>query len=311
VKWSGKEYKIELDAEAKVHDLKRRLAEETNVLPKKQKLLNLKHAGKMAGDDVTIAELNLKPNFKVMMMGTPEAAIQALEAEAKAAPEIADDFDVGVDEPVDLKDRGENIAKLEKRVAMKEVKVLNPPRPGKKLLVLDIDYTLFDHRSPAERPEQLMRPYLHEFLAASYAMYDIIIWSATDMKWVEVKMGELNVLSNPNYKITCMLDHGSMITVNSEKYGLFDCKPLAFIWMKFPEFYNEKNTIMFDDLRRNFVMNPQNGLQIRPYRNAHMARETDRELADLTEYLLEIGSLDDLSGLRHKRWERYMQSRRR
>ena len=85
--------------------------------------------------------------------------------------------------------------------------------------VLDIDYTLFDHRSSAERPEELMRPHLHEFLAASYSMYDIIIWSTTDMKWVEVKMGELNVLSNPNYKITCMLDHGSMITVNNEKYG--------------------------------------------------------------------------------------------
>ena len=38
------------------------------------------------------------------------------------------------------------------------MKVLNPPRPGKKLLVLDIDYTLFDHRTPAENPLQLMRP---------------------------------------------------------------------------------------------------------------------------------------------------------
>eukprot|EP00976_Prorocentrum_cordatum_P070774 1180061-Prorocentrum_minimum.AAC.3 len=38
VKWSGKEYIIKLDAEAKVEDLKRRLAEETHVLPKKQKV---------------------------------------------------------------------------------------------------------------------------------------------------------------------------------------------------------------------------------------------------------------------------------
>jgi hypothetical protein len=34
----------------------------------------------------------------------------------------------------------------------------NPPRPGKKLLVLDIDYTLFDHRSVAETPLELQRP---------------------------------------------------------------------------------------------------------------------------------------------------------
>jgi hypothetical protein len=29
----------------------------------------------------------------------------------------------------------------------------------------DIDYTLFDLNSTAERPEELARPYLHEFLA--------------------------------------------------------------------------------------------------------------------------------------------------
>ena len=39
------------------------------------------------------------------------------------------------------------------------------------------------------------------------------------MKWVEVKMAELGVLTHPNYKITTLIDHGSMITVHSEKYG--------------------------------------------------------------------------------------------
>ena len=46
--------------------------------------------------------------------------------------------------------------------------VRNPPRPGKKLLVLDIDYTIFDHRSPAETAAELRRPHLHEFLASVY-----------------------------------------------------------------------------------------------------------------------------------------------
>jgi hypothetical protein len=30
---------------------------------------------------------------------------------------------------------------------------------------------------------------------------DILIWSATSMKWVEVKMRELGVSNNPNYKV--------------------------------------------------------------------------------------------------------------
>ena len=38
------------------------------------------------------------------------------------------------------------LEKIAKRVRDYEVKILNPSRDNKKLLVLDIDYTLFDHR---------------------------------------------------------------------------------------------------------------------------------------------------------------------
>ena len=72
---------------------------------------------------------------------------------------------------------------------------------GKKCLVLDIDYTLFDHRSTAERASELARPHLHQFLTAAYEFYDIIIWSATSMKWVEEKMVQLGVIGHPNYKV--------------------------------------------------------------------------------------------------------------
>lgn len=73
----------------------------------------------------------------------------------------------------------------------------------------------------------------------------------------------------------------------------------------FLQFYSPKNTIMFDDLRRNFVMNPQNGLTIRPFRKAHANRDSDQELVKLTQYLLAIAELDDVSSLNHKNWESY------
>ncbi len=60
---------------------------------------------------------------------------------------------------------------------------------------------------------------------------------------------ELGVLGHPSYKVTCMLDHAAMVTVSMERYGVFDCKPLAFLWAKFPEHYSEHNSIMMDDLR--------------------------------------------------------------
>lgn len=45
----------------------------------------------------------------------------------------------------------------------------------------------------------------------------------------------------------------------------FKVKPLGVIWGKFSEFYSKKNTIMFDDIGRNFLMNPQNGLKVRQF----------------------------------------------
>lgn len=38
---------------------------------------------------------------------------------------------------------------------------------------------------------------------------------------------------------------------------MFDCKPLEYVWAKFPGVYTRDNTIMMDDLRRNYVLNPQ------------------------------------------------------
>ncbi|KAL3699867.1 hypothetical protein R1sor_017889 [Riccia sorocarpa] len=302
VKWSGKEYTVRVCADDSIGELKRRICEVTNVLPKRQKLLNVKVGIKPAQDSALLSQLALKPGTKILMMGTVEDDILV---DPVSAPEIVDDFELQDEDTVEIKDAEVNKAKLRRRVDQFKLNLLSPCRPGKKCLVLDIDYTLFDHRSAAENPKELMRPYLHEFLTAAYTSYDIIIWSATSMKWVEVKMKELGVLSNENYKITALMDHLAMITVQSSTHGVFDCKPLGVIWGKCPEFYHPGNTIMFDDLKRNFVMNPQNGLVIKPFRKAHLNRATDNELVGLTRYLLAIAELDDLSHLDHRRWYEY------
>jgi ubiquitin-like domain-containing CTD phosphatase 1 len=62
---------------------------------------------------------------------------------------------------------------------------------------------------------------------------------------------------------------------------------------------------MFDDIRRNFLMNPGNGLKIRPFRQAHLNRDKDRELLKLAKYLKDIVHEEDFNSLDHKHWEKY------
>lgn len=139
----------------------------------------------------------------------------------------------------------------------------------------------------------------------------------------------LGVSSNPSYKILGYLDYLAMVSIHVPKYGLLDVrsrrelsfifclviqlfvlqvKPLAVIWGKFPDLYSNKNTIMFDDIRRNFLLNPQNGLRIRAFREAHLNRDKDRELLYLAQYLKDIALLEDLSHLNHRHWEKYKTS---
>jgi hypothetical protein len=69
VKWAGKEYTVRVCADDTVGELKRRICEVTNVLPKRQKLLNVKAGVKPAEDSMLLSQLSLKPTIKIMMMG--------------------------------------------------------------------------------------------------------------------------------------------------------------------------------------------------------------------------------------------------
>lgn len=304
VKWSGKEYSIlDLTEQDSVAILKHEIFKRTQVRPERQKLLNLKYKGKFAPDDIRLGLLELKPNFKLMMVGSTEADIEDACNRPEGLEDVIDDFEDP--EEIALENTAIYLSKIDKRVRDYKIKEFNPPRDGKHLLVLDIDYTLFDHRSPAETGQELMRPYLHEFLKSAYEDYDIVIWSATGMKWIEEKMKLLGVSTNPDYKITFYLDSLAMISVYTTERGVVDVKPLGVIWGKYPQ-YSPKNTIMFDDIRRNFLMNPKSGLRIRPFRQAHLNRHKDTELLKLAKYLKEIAeNCDDFTTLNHKKWESY------
>ncbi|XP_033209304.1 ubiquitin-like domain-containing CTD phosphatase 1 [Belonocnema kinseyi] len=304
VKWSGKEYEIcnILESDT-VLTLKERIHKETGVRPERQKLLNLKFKGKAAQDEDTIGMLEIKKGFKLMLMGSREEDIAEVSQAPENLPDVINDLDIE-EEEVEIEKAEVYLSKIQKRIDQYNIQELNPLREGKKLLVLDIDYTLFDHRSVAESGIELMRPYLHEFLTRAYKDYDIVIWSATSMKWINEKMKLLGVTSNTNYKIAFHLDSLAMISVHTPKYGVVDVKPLGIIWGKYKQF-SPKNTIMFDDIRRNFIMNPQSGLRIRPFKQAHLNRHKDRELLKLSNYLELIAKVDDFQILNHRKWEEF------
>jgi len=336
LKWSGKEFMLAesgVTEETTISQLQEILYQLTRVLPKHQKLFGVKSKNPLSD---TLKSLKVKPNAKLMMMGSVQEDIEKVEAgRPDDLPEIIDDFDDGEYEDINAKDDPIYLEKVARRTRDYPVKIFNKPREGAKLLVLDIDYTLFDHRTPAEHIGELQRPYLHEFLTRAYTKgYDIIIWSATNMKWIEAKMNQMGVKDNPNYKIVCYLCHLAMIDVVIEGKGLKRVKPLGSIWGKtfnydeaddrfgkymapndhtkadksgppLGDYYSPKNTIMFDDVKRNFIMNPKNGLRIRPFRNGPQARFTDTELEALSDYLEKIYDEEDFTKLDMDRWEKY------
>ncbi|GBG84069.1 hypothetical protein CBR_g37944 [Chara braunii] len=162
-------------------------------------------------------------------------AEEAYTVELNEVPEVVvDGYDWEEENIIVVEDIDVIRLKLGKLIQEYKIHFLNPPRAQKKLLVLDVDHTIFHFQPLAQTAEEQQRPYLHEFLTACYAEYDLMIWSASGMKAVEVKMRFVGVLSDPNYRIAALLDHNAMIVVMTNA-GDICCKPLALIWANYPE----------------------------------------------------------------------------
>lgn len=304
VKWSGKEIIVnECCGLSTVSDLKRAISEQTRVQPERQKLLGIRFPPGAESERLTLQELKLKNGAKIMMMGSREEVVAAAQEIPQDLPEVVDDFDIEFND-IPTQSREEFLAKVDRRIRDYPINIQNEPRPGKKLIVLDIDGTLFDNWSVGETGSDLMRPYLHQFLTTVYQHYDMMIWSATNMVWIETKLSLLGVTSNPCYKFVCFLDSLATISVETPKKGLVKTKPLGLIWGRFSDHYNPSNTILVDDCRSNFLMNPRNGLRVKCFRNAHTNQATDSELLDLKTYLVEIVNEENVQELDLSKWRK-------
>ncbi|KAF9585696.1 hypothetical protein BGW38_001180 [Lunasporangiospora selenospora] len=264
----------------------------TNVEPKRQKLMLVR--GKLP------AWCIIPTLFDI---GTPEAkVIKPPEVMPEVLNDLEEDYTPDDEAFANL---AQNQKSLRSAATKCQINLMHPLRSGKKLLVLDLDYTLIDCKALNGALVEVMRPGLHDFLTVCYEHYDIVIWSQTSWRALEAKVTTIGLLDHPEYKISFVMDISTMFSVLSQRDGKpfkHQVKALDIIWSKFPQF-SAKNTIHVDDLSRNFAMNPKQGLKIGAFKNGAVSRHVDRELFHLARYLVDICNLGDFQGLDHKRWK--------
>ncbi|KAF5387568.1 hypothetical protein D9757_006525 [Collybiopsis confluens] len=294
--WAGKPFSLDVADSDRVYDLKAAL------------------------HDLTKADLKLVPGKKFTLLGTPEGNEMKDPSKLENLPDVINDFDVDVAKDPAARAKYQtdqrNIRKVKEMTEKLNINIIHPLREGKKLAVLDIDYTILDTKpltSGSLPPAECARPGLHEFLEAIYPYYDSFAYahtlrSQTSWVWLETKLVELEMIgANRNYQISFGDDtRTSMFTVFTERDGKpwqHHVKALQIVWNHFPQL-SAKNTIHVDDLGRNFALNPQSGLKIHAFKNAHTPEaQADRELSKLKRYMLHIAPLGDLRSLTHSDWK--------
>mmetsp|Transcript_3685 Transcript_3685/g.5606 ORF Transcript_3685/g.5606 Transcript_3685/m.5606 type:complete len:375 (-) Transcript_3685:105-1229(-) len=325
------------------------LREKTGIMPIRQKLIGLKTStkGQELTDRTLLSELkqskrsndgNTVQIHQFILMGTPEEQIFVDPSEKDDLPDVLDDFELdfnaGSEEWIQHKAKEDNLQKFTKQTA---VHIINPPRKVsaesdkyKPLLVLDLDHTLLDfsrshlqengHSAAAMGAaddavaNKLKRPYMDEFLTWTYKHYDLVVWSQTSWRWLEVKLTELGMLTHPGYKFCFVLDKTSMFQIvstnRSGKKVTHHVKPLQIIWSKFPH-WGPHNTVHLDDLKRNFALNIGNGLKCTAYyRKKKKSGKNDSELLGLGRFLEMLAtnddSKDDFETVQFDYWQDYV-----
>ena len=291
-----------------IGQVKAMLSEQTNILPKRQKLIGLSaNGGGKVTDDILVKDLKnkgKKPNggapasFQFILMGTPEEHIFVDPHEKDDLPDVIDDFDLdfnaGSEQWMNHVAAGQSLKKFTEATA---IHIMNEPREGKPLMVLDLDHTLLDFSSKSilrdtsthgESAVKMKRPFMDEFLTSAFKHYDLCVWSQTSWRWLETKLIELGMLTHPGYKFCFVLDKTSMFAITSTKRDgssyEHHVKPLQIIWTKFPR-WGPQNTVHLDDLARNFALNLGSGLKVTAYYRKKSKGKRDVELSGLSRYL--------------------------
>ena len=216
--------------------VKEMIQQQTRILPKRQKLVGL--AARTGGtkgvnDELPLSELQIKGrqpaavdrivSHSCILMGTPEEKIFVDPGDRDDLPDVIDDFELdftaGSDEWMQ---HAANEANLRDFTEKTLVHIMNPPRDGKPLLVLDLDHTLMDFSSQGLQQQQqqqqpplpnssgavppnllsagrephhhdaaatMKRPFMNEFLTTCYRHYDLVVWSQTSWRYVFVRAG--------------------------------------------------------------------------------------------------------------------------
>jgi ubiquitin-like domain-containing CTD phosphatase 1 len=310
LKWGKQAWKDFIIEPSKgVAGLKGRIFSVTNVLPERQKIM-CKGAWKgVLSDTADLSRVKFKPRkSQLVMMGSAETVVAPPVGQGEM--NVINDMDMNELE-LDFED-GNIMEKLQKSIAKTPIssRMMNEPRPGFPLLVLDLDHTLL-HFSTKDNVEfsNMKRPYMQEFLVAVYKYFDIVIWSQTSWRWLEIKLIELGFLEPTNsYKILFVLDKECMFRRKSRTMRTKEgkkkrkgkaFKPLELIWSKFPQ-WSKQNTLHIDDVEANFGLNPKNGVKCRCWRSGE---NDDIELLQIANYLRIIAVKKvDMSTYDHSKW---------
>eukprot|EP01057_Protomagalhaensia_wolfi_P002582 Protomagalhaensia_wolfi_Nauph_80__2581@NODE_272_length_2967_cov_129_396175_g203_i0_p2_GENE_NODE_272_length_2967_cov_129_396175_g203_i0NODE_272_length_2967_cov_129_396175_g203_i0_p2_ORF_typecomplete_len375_score51_44NIF/PF03031_18/8_1e24ubiquitin/PF00240_23/0_00075Blt1/PF12754_7/0_0029Blt1/PF12754_7/2_1e03UN_NPL4/PF11543_8/0_16UN_NPL4/PF11543_8/4_2e03UN_NPL4/PF11543_8/1_1e04DUF4941/PF16299_5/2_1e03DUF4941/PF16299_5/0_3_NODE_272_length_2967_cov_129_396175_g203_i04451569 len=298
---------------ATIADLKQIIQETVDIPVDRQKFLNIEKKDGPVSDSWLLKDCAFRVSgaADVFLVGTPAA--EQLPAEVEAS-RLYSEFNREAAIkllPKILQIEG-NQTSLLSAIATTSITLIRNPRPNKKLLVLDIDYTIYDCKGASHGYpiEVLKRPYLHQFLELINPYYDLVIWSQTRWQWLEAKCTELGLLTHPLIGPCFTLDKTSMVAIkppaeiklplHRKNRKEFEVKALEVIWSKRINGWTSSNTLIVDDLARNFMLNPSNGVLVRPYtRDLH---GTDHELWLLAHHLIKVAGCEDVRDVDHSQW---------